>query len=89
METIVNPYEIFLKKLLELTGKVDAIQSELRSLDPSARSVVPRQVFQEKFKISDSDFYKKAPKGLVPGAMKYGTKWFVDLDKFENEMRHS
>jgi len=87
METIANPYQQLSSQLVKLSNQVEDIQDHLKHFDPSSRSLVTREVFQSKYGMSDSDFYKKAPKGMVPGALKYGAKWFVDLDIFEKEVK--
>jgi len=87
MEVIANPYQQLSSQLTNLSNQVEDISDRLKHFDPSARSVVTREVFQSKYGMSDSDFYKKAPKGLVPGALKYGAKWFVDLDAFEKTIK--
>ena len=37
--------------------------------------------------ISESTFYKKAPKGEIPGAFQVGKKWFVDLEEFKSAFK--
>ncbi len=32
-------------------------------------------------------FYLKAPKGEIPGAIKIGVRWFVDLDVFIQSLK--
>lgn len=32
---------------------------------------------------SASSFYRKAPKGEIPGAFKIGKKWFIDMQEFK------
>jgi len=70
----------------EAYQEVEAQKASLQKSDDNQRFLTA-QKFCRRTDTALQSFYNKAPKGEVPGATKFGRKWFVDMDIFEKHLR--
>ena len=85
---VANPFELLYSKISVLQNSVNDLTEQLKQGFHN-RTVVSADRFCNVLEfMSLSRFHREAPAGNVPGAVKLGRKWFVDLAVFEKALKN-
>ena len=85
---VANPFEPLYSKISVLQNSVNDLTEQLKQGFHN-RTVVSADRFCNVLEfMSLSRFHREAPAGNVPGAVKLGRKWFINLETFEAALKN-
>ncbi len=70
-----------------LDERLPTITGDLNTKSNDDQRFITAKKFCKRTETALQSFYNKAPNGEIPGATRYGRKWFVDMDVFEKHLK--